>query len=240
MSRVIFVASGKGGVGKSVFSANLGATFADKGLSVALVDMNIGLRNLDLYLGLESKVVFDSADVISGVVPLKRALVRDKRLQALYFLSTTQRKEKFAATEEQVARLYAQLAGMHDIVIIDGPAGVTQELRLASSGVSKAVIVTTPEHVSLRDADMMDQTLRSRGVMKRAYVVNKANKAFMGDGILPSFETITTLMKLPLIGVIQQDDAIHLSANKGYPIVLQRGNYIERNFSKISDRILSL
>jgi septum site-determining protein MinD len=240
LSRIFFVASGKGGVGKSVFTANLGATFAERGLAVALIDMNIGLRNLDLYLGLENNVVFDAADVLAGIVPPSRAFVRDRRFQALDFLATTQRKDKFVATPQQVEAMYREIALTHDIVIIDGPAGVTDDLKLAAAGVDRALIITTPEHVSLRDADMMDQTLRARGIRKRAYVVNKANRAFMGEGILPSFETITTLMKLPLIGVVQADDAIHLSANKGYPIVLQRGTYIEKNFSRIAERVLML
>lgn len=238
MGKLIFISSGKGGVGKSVFAANLGATLGERGLRVCLLDMNIGLRNLDIYLGLENDVVFDVADVLNGVIPISRALVRDKRLQQTWLLATTQRKEKFTSDEEEILELYKKLEECFDFVIIDGPAGVNTELRLASSGVDLAIIITTPEYVSLRDADMMDQTLRARGVGRRVYVVNKVNKEHMALGILPSVETITGIMKIPLLGVVQYDDAIHFAANRGIPIVLQSGNYIERNFSKIADRLL--
>jgi len=238
MGKLIFIASGKGGVGKSIFAANIGATLGERGLRVCLVDMNLGLRNLDIYLGLENEVVFDVADVLNGVVPVSRALVRDKRLQQTFLLATTQRKDKFNSGEVEIRDLYRRLKARFDFVIVDGPAGVNKELRLASTGADLAVILTTPEYVSLRDADMMDQTLRSRGVIKRVYIVNKVNKDHMALGILPNVETISGIMKIPLLGVIQYDDAIHLAANRGIPIVLQQGNYIERNFSKIADRLL--
>jgi len=238
MGKMIFISSGKGGVGKSVFTANLGAILGERGLRVCLVDMNIGLRNLDIYLGLENSVVFDVADVLNGVVPLSKALVRDKRMQQTWLLATTQQKEKFVPDEYMVRELYRRLKERFDFVIIDGPAGVNTELKLASAGVDVAVILTTPEYVSLRDADMIDQTLRARGVGKRVYVVNKVNRDHMGLGILPSVETIMGIMKIPLLGVVQYDDAIHLAANRGVPIVLQKGTYIERNFSRIADRLL--
>ena len=238
MGKLIFISSGKGGVGKSVFAANLGATLGERGLRICLVDMNIGLRNLDIYMGLESAVVFDVADVLNGVVPISKALVRDKRLQQTWLLATTQRKEKFTADESDVFELYKKLKARYDFVIVDGPAGVNTELKIASVGADLAIILTTPEFVSLRDADMMDQTLRARGIGRRVYVVNKVNKEHMGLGVLPNVETIAGIMKIPLLGVIQHDDAIHLSANRGIPIVLQPGNYIERNFSTIADRLL--
>ena len=239
MSKLVFISSGKGGVGKSVFAANLGATIGERGLRVCLVDMNIGLRNLDIYLGLENDVVFDVADVLNGVVPVSKALVRDKRFQQSWLLATTQRKEKFVSGEAEIRDMYKKLKARFDYIVVDGPAGVNDELKLASSGADVAVIVTTPEYVSLRDADMMDQTLRARGIGRRVYVVNKVNKDHMGLGILPNVETITGIMRIPLLGVIQYDDAIHLSANRGVPIVLQKGNYIERNFEKIADRLLT-
>ena len=240
MGKLIFISSGKGGVGKSTFSANIGATLGERGLRVALIDMNIGLRNLDIYMGLENNVVFDVTDVLNGIVPLEKALVRDKRFQSLFLLATTQRKEKFHFDEEQVKDLYSEIGSKFDYVIIDGPAGVNNELRLASVAVDMAVIITNPEYVSLRDADMIDQTLRARGVSRRVYIVNRMNKNFMRMGVLPTVEQITTIMKIPLLGVIQYDDAIHLASNAGYPIVLQKGNYIERNFNNIADRIIAL
>ena len=238
MGKMIFIASGKGGVGKSVFASNMGATLGDRGLRVCLVDMNLGLRNLDIYMGLENEVVFDVTDILNGVVPISKALVRDRRLQQTWLIATTQRKEKFVSEEPEIREFYDKLRKRFDFVIVDGPAGVNTDLKLASSGADLAIILTTPEYVSLRDADMMDQTLRSRGIGNRAYIVNKVNKDHMGLGILPNVETINTVMKIPLLGVIQYDDAIHLSANRGVPIVMQKGNYIERNFNTIADRML--
>jgi len=238
MGRLYLIASGKGGVGKSVFSSNIGATFADRGIRVALVDMNVGLRNLDLYMGLENKVIFDIADVLTGVVPPRRAFVRDKRFQYLYLLATTQKKEKFRASENDMSCLYRYLRANFDITIIDGPAGVNRELSLAATDVDAAVMITTPEYVSLRDADLVEQTLRKEGVKNRAYVVNKVYKDFLGNSKLPTVEVITGTMKIPLLGVIQYDDTIHLAANCGTPAVIGGESYIARNFNKIADRLL--
>jgi septum site-determining protein MinD len=239
MGRVILIASGKGGVGKSVFTTNLGAIYAERGLKTLLIDMNIGLRNLDIYMGLENKVIFDMADVLAGIIPFRKAIVRDRRFQSLFLLSTTQKKEKFEASVEDVRDFNQQMRETFDIVLIDGPAGRGQELMLASAGVDKAVLITTPEYVSLRDADMVEQTLRATGVSSRVYVVNKVNKRFLRVSVLPTVEVISRTMKIPLLGVVQYDDNIHLSANAGVPIVYQRENYIERNFNKIADRLLT-
>jgi len=238
MGKIFLVASGKGGVGKTIFTSNMGATFAERGAKVALVDMNVGLRNLDIYMGLQDKVIFDVADVTDGVVQPKRALIKDKRFQGLYMIATTQKKEKFKATEPDIKMLYDYLRKSFDFIIVDGPAGIGQDLLLAACDVDMAVVITTPEYVSLRDADMVEQTLRRNGLGNRVYVVNKYHKDFMSSGILPTVETITSTMKIPLLGVIQHDDAIHLAANSGVPVVYQNDNYIERNFSKMADRLL--
>jgi septum site-determining protein MinD len=238
MGKLYLIASGKGGVGKTVFSANLGATYADRGVKVALVDMNVGLRNLDLYMGLESRIIFDIADVLSGVVPPRRAFVRDRRFQALFMLATTPEKEKFRAGPQDMARFYRYLRANFDITLVDGPAGVNRELILAATDVDAAVMVTTPEYVSLRDADLVEQTLRKEGVMSRCYVVNKVRKGFLGNSNLPTVEAISSTMKIPLLGVIQYDDAIHLAANSGVPAVYQDETYISKNFNKIADRLL--
>jgi septum site-determining protein MinD len=238
MGRVFLVASGKGGVGKTIFTSNLAATYAERGIKVAMVDMNIGLRNLDIYMGLENNVIFDVADVLSGIVTPRKAFVRDKRFQGLYMLATTQKKEKFNATLADVRQLYQYLRANFDIIIIDGPAGINEELYLAAADVDAAIVVTTPEYVSLRDADMVEQTLRKRGIRDRIYVVNKVHKNFLNSGVLPTVEVITATMKIPLLGVIQYDDNIHLAANSGTPVVYQNENYIGRNFSKIADRLL--
>lgn len=238
MSRKIFVASGKGGVGKTVFASNAASVLAERGLKTLMIDMNLGLRNLDLYMGLENKVVFDIADVVNGVVGPSKALVRDKRFPYLYLLAATQKKDKLLAGSDSIKKLYDDYSKVFDVIIIDGPAGINDELKLASSGVDLAVLMTTPEYVSLRDADAVDSLLAENGLKSRAYIINKVNKGNMRSGLLPSFEEISSLMRIPLLGIIQNDNIIHLAANAGRPVVMQRGSYIEKNFSKIIDRIL--
>ncbi|MDR0570731.1 MAG: P-loop NTPase, partial [Clostridiales Family XIII bacterium] len=219
MGKVILSASGKGGVGKSVFTLNLGATLAERGLKIIIMDMNIGLRNLDIYLGLENKVIFDVADVLAGLCKPAKALVRDKRFPYLYVMPAAQSKEKFRATAEEMGALYATLRQGYDFILVDGPAGVNEELRVAAPNADMAIIVTTLEHVSLRDADMTDKVLAQVGLRKRAYVVNKVNKELMRSGLLPTFQDVSRVMKPPLLGIIQYDDNIHLAANCGIPIV---------------------
>lgn len=238
MGRKIFVASGKGGVGKTVFTSNVAAVFAERGLKTLMIDMNLGLRNLDLYMGLENNVVFDVGDVVNGVVNPTKALVRDKRFPYLYLLASTQKREKLLVGSELIKQMYDDFAQSFDVVIIDGPAGINDELRLASSGVDGTVLITTPEYVSLRDADAVDGLLAKSGIETRAYVINKVDKNNMRSGLVPTFEEISSLMRIPLLGIIQNDNIIHLAANAGQPVVMQQGSYIEKNFSNIVDRIL--
>ncbi|MDR1571112.1 MAG: P-loop NTPase [Clostridiales Family XIII bacterium] len=240
MGKVILSASGKGGVGKSVFIANMGAVLAERGLKIVMVDMNIGLRNLDLYAGVEGKVVYDVADVLSGACPLKKALVRDRRFPYLYVVPASSAREKFTAGPADVAALYADLRERYDFMLVDGPAGLGAELALAASGVDFAVIVTTLEYVSLRDADMTDRVLAKAGVVRRAYLINKVKKELMGSGLLPTLEDLSSVMRPPLLGIVQYDDNIHLAANGGVPIVAQKGSYIERNLGRIADRLLAM
>lgn len=238
MSRKILIASGKGGVGKTVFTSNVASVLAERGLKTLMIDMNLGLRNLDLYMGLENKVVFDIADVVNGVVGPSKALVRDKRFPYLYLLAATQKKDKLLAGSDSIKKLYDDYSKVFDVILIDGPAGINDELKLASSGVDLAVLIATPEYVSLRDADAVASLLSEKGLKNRTYVINKVNKANMRSGLLPTFEEISSLMRIPLLGIVQSDNIIHLSANAGKPVVMQRGSYIEKNFANIVDRML--
>ncbi len=238
MARKIFIASGKGGVGKTVFTSNMGAVLAERGLKTLMIDMNLGLRNLDLYMGLENKVVFDIADVINGVVSPAKALVRDRRFPYLYLLAATQKKDKLLVGAGSIKQLYEDFSKSFDVILIDGPAGINDELKLASSGADLAILITTPEYVSLRDADAVDGLLAESGIKNRTYVINKVNKMNMRSGLLPTFEEISSIMRIPLLGIVQNDNIIHLAANAGRPVVMQRNNYVEKNFSNIADRLL--
>jgi septum site-determining protein MinD len=219
---------------------NLGATLAERGVKVAMIDMNLGLRNLDIYLGLENKVIFDIADVLGGLCGYRRAMIRDKRFPCLCLIPATQNRRKVAFDGEAVANFYAQIKECYDYILVDGPAGVGPDMMRAAAGGDVAVIVTTLEYVALRDADMADRVLSETGVRQRACVLNKVNRDLMQSGMFPGFEEVSSRIRSPLVGIIQYDENINIAANCGVPIVRQKGSYIEENFNRIADRLICL
>ncbi len=237
MGKVILVASGKGGVGKTIFTVNIGAELAQQGYKVVLVDMDMGLRNLDLCLGLENKVVYDIADALTGLCRIKQALIRDKRFEELYFISAAHNKNKGDLTPLHVKILCEKLKEKFDYIIIDAPAGIGDGLKLAAAGADNAVIVTTPEYASVRDADAADRALTELGVQNRMCVVNKVKAELMNMGILPDIREISELLKPYMAGIIQYDDNIHIAANNGIPLVLKKDTYIQENFRNIARRV---
>lgn len=237
MGKVILIASGKGGVGKTVFTANFGATLAQQGKKVVLIDMNMGLRNLDLYLGLESKVVYDVADVLGGMCKIKQALIRDRRFPELYLMSAAQYKQKADITPLHMKVLCGKLKKNYDYIIIDAPAGIDDGLTMAAAGADSAVIVTVPEYAAVRDADMLDKVLVQMGIQERCYVVNKLKPELFHSGLVPSLTEISETLRPKLAGIIQNDENIHIASNNGMPIVVQQGSYIRENFNNIAKRI---
>ncbi|QOX63158.1 septum site-determining protein MinD [Anoxybacterium hadale] len=238
MGKVILVASGKGGVGKTVFASNAGAKLAQEGYKVVMIDMNMGLRNLDIYLGLENKVVYDVADVMSGVCRIKQALIRDRRFPELYLMSAPQNKQKAEITPLHMKVLCNKLKRSFDYIIIDAPAGIDEGLAIAAAGADSAVIVTVPEYAAVRDADAVDQILLQIGIKKRTYVINKVMANLIRTGLVPGIAEIADIMRPEMAGIIQYDENIHIAANNGLPIVYKEGSYIEQNFKKIMDRII--
>lgn len=240
MGEGIVVASGKGGVGKTVFAANMGACLAQKGASVVLVDMNMGLRNLDICLGLESRVVYDVVDVLNGVCRIKQALVRDRRFPELYLMSAAQYKDVSELTPLHMSVLCKKLKNLYDYVVVDAPAGIDDSMRLAAAGADRAVVITTPEFAAVRDADMVDRVLTEMRISRRSCVINKVKAELFGRGLVPSIAEIAETLRMPLTGVIQYDENIHIAANNGMPIVFKQGTYVEQNFTQIIGRILAL
>lgn len=238
MGKVILIASGKGGVGKTIFTTNAGAKLAQEGYKVVLIDMNMGLRNLDIYMGLENKVVYDVADVLSGVCRIKQALIKDRRFPDLFLMSAPQNKQKTEITSLHMKVLCNKLKRTFDYILIDAPAGIGDDLMLAGAGADAAVIVTVPEYAAVRDADMLDQVLLEMGIKKRTFVINKVKANLIATGLVPGLSEISEVMRPPMAGIIQYDDNIHIAANNGIPIVYKEGTYIERNFKKIVDRII--
>ncbi|HVI39856.1 MAG TPA: septum site-determining protein MinD [Anaerovoracaceae bacterium] len=238
MGKVILIASGKGGVGKTVFASNAGAKLAQEGYKVVLIDMNMGLRNLDICLGLENKIVYDVADVLTGVCRIKQALIRDRRFPELYLMSAPQNKQKAEITPLHMKVLCNKLKRNFDFIIIDAPAGIDEGLIMAGAGADAAVIVTVPEYAAVRDADALDQVLLEMGIKKRTYVINKVMANLICTGLVPSIAEIAETMRPNMAGIIQYDENIHIAANNGLPIVYKEGTYIEKNFKKILERII--
>lgn len=238
MGEVILIASGKGGTGKTMFATNIGASLAKLGNSVVIIDLDMGLRNLDLYMGLENNVVYDVYDVLTGVCRVKQALIKDKRFDQLYLMAASPSRDDGTLTPLHMKVLTEKLKNKFDYIIIDAPSGIDDGLIIASAGADTAVIVTTPEYSSLRDADALNRELTRLGVESRYAVLNKVIADLMSAGYVPKLKEIIPMLKTELVGVIQFDENIHISTNLGVPIVLKEGTYIEDNFIRIAKRII--
>ncbi|PSF39057.1 septum site-determining protein MinD [Aphanothece hegewaldii CCALA 016] len=221
MSRVIVITSGKGGVGKTTTTANLGSALTQLGCKVALVDADFGLRNLDLLLGLEQRIVYTAIDVIAGDCSLEKALVRDKRQPNLVLLPAAQNRNKEAITPEQMKIIVDQLSKSHDYVLIDSPAGIEMGFRNAIAAASEAIIVTTPEMAAVRDADRVVGLLENESIKSIKLIVNRLRPEMIQLNQMISVEDILDLLVIPLLGIIPDDQRIIVSTNKGEPLVLE-------------------
>ena len=237
MGKAIVIASGKGGTGKTMFAANLGATLARQGHKVVLIDLDTGLRNLDLYLGLENNIVYDVNDVLPGVCRIKQALVKDKSFPGLFFMAASPQKPNGEITPLHIKVLCNKLKEKFDYIIIDSPAGIDDGMVVASGGVDIGVIVVNPEYASLRNAEIVKRTLEEQGVSNIAYVVNKINLELIESGRAPSFEEVTKSIREKIVGIIKEDENIHISTNLGIPIVVMAETYIAKSFEAMADRI---
>jgi len=227
MGTVVVVTSGKGGVGKTTSTAALGAALAKSGKKVALVDFDVGLRNLDLVLGAERRVVFDFINVIQGQAQLPQALIRDKRLETLFLLPASQTRDKDALTDEGVTEVMSSLRQVFDYVICDSPAGIERGAILAMRHADAAVVVTNPEVSSVRDSDriigMLDsKTLRAeRGEpIQKHVLVTRYDPARAQRGEMLSIEDVTEILALPLLGIVPESQAVLQASNLGSPITL--------------------
>lgn len=240
MGKVFLVSSGKGGTGKTMFASNMGAVLARRGYRVMLLDMDMGLRNMDLYLGMENKVVYNLMDVISGICRIKKAMLKVDGFDTLYFMAASPRRDERDITPLHMEVLCDKLRKYFDYIIIDCPAGIGDSIDVAAASADKGIIVTEPEVASLRDADAMDRYLREKGLKKTCFVLNKIRIELMQAGLVPGLSWIKDMFSSPIAGFIQYDDNIHISTNKGIPIVCKEGTYIEQNFQEIVDRCADL
>jgi septum site-determining protein MinD len=235
-ARRIVLTSGKGGVGKTTTTANLGAALAKRGKRVVLVDADIGLRNLDLVLGIEKRIVFDLVEVVEGRCQLRQALIKDKRLENLSILPAAQTRDKTAVSELQMADVVTQLGELCDFVLIDCPAGIEHGFRNAIAGASEAIVVTTPEVSAIRDADRVIGKLNERGLPLRL-IVNRLRPEMVRSGDMLSVDDVTDILSAELLGIIPDDEEVIDTTNKGEPIVLQPESRLAAIYDKICRRL---
>ena len=236
MSGTTFViTSGKGGVGKTTTTANVGCALAMLGNQVALIDADIGLRNLDLVLGLEKRIVYDLVDLVEGRCQPRQALIRDKRVDGLFLLPASQTKEKEAVTEEQMRDVTRSLAREFDVILIDCPAGIEHGFRNAIAGADEAIVVTTPEISAIRDADRI---LGMLGGRRARLIVNRVRLEMVRTGDMLSVDDVADILGREVIGVVPDDEEIIDTTNRGEPVVLDPSRRLARCYTAIARRML--
>ena len=219
MSEVIVVTSGKGGVGKTTTSANIGTGLAVLGKKVVLIDTDIGLRNLDVVLGLENRIVYNLVDVIEGNCWIKQALIKDKRYPGLSLLPSAQTRDKDSVNPEQMKKLTDQLKDQFDYIILDCPAGIEQGFKNAVAGADRAIVVTTPEVSAIRDADRIIGLLEANDIHKIDLVINRIRMDMVERGDMLSKDDVLDILAVDLIGIVPDDENIVISTNQGEPLV---------------------
>ncbi|GKX28866.1 site-determining protein [Vallitalea longa] len=238
MSEVIVVTSGKGGVGKTTTTANLGAGLAMENQKVCLIDADIGLRNLDVVMGLENRIVYNLIDVIDGNCRLRQALIKDKRYSTLYLLPAAQTRDKTAITPEQMLKLCQTLKEEFDYIIIDCPAGIEQGFKNAIAGADRALVVTTPEISAIRDADRIIGLLEANELRSPQLIINRIRTDMVKKGDMMSVDDVVEILAIDLLGAIPDDENIVISTNNGDPIVGNRNLISGKAYANITKRVL--
>ncbi|CAN2249793.1 septum site-determining protein MinD [Bacillus vallismortis] len=240
MGEAIVITSGKGGVGKTTTSANLGTALAILGKRVCLVDTDIGLRNLDVVMGLENRIIYDLVDVVEERCKMHQALVKDKRFDdLLYLMPAAQTSDKTAVAPEQIKNMVQQLKQEFDYVIIDCPAGIEQGYKNAVSGADKAIVVTTPEISAVRDADRIIGLLeQEENIEPPRLVVNRIRNHLMKNGDSMDIDEIVQHLSIDLLGIVADDDEVIKASNHGEPIAMDPKNRASIAYRNIARRIL--
>ncbi|MDE6852016.1 MAG: septum site-determining protein MinD [Lachnospiraceae bacterium] len=219
MGEVIVITSGKGGVGKTTTTANVGTGLAQLGKKVVLIDTDIGLRNLDVVMGLENRIVYNLVDVVENNCRIKQALIKDKRYPNLYLLPSAQTKDKTSVSPEQMKKLADELREEFDYILMDCPAGIEQGFKNAIAGADRALVVTTPEVSAVRDADRIIGLLEANEIVSSHLIVNRLRMDMVKEGNMMSSDDVVEILAVDLIGVVPDDEQIVISTNQGEPLV---------------------
>ena len=238
MGEAIVITSGKGGVGKTTTTANIGAGLAQAGQKVALIDADIGLRNLDVVMGLENRIVYDLVDVVEGFAKLKTALIKDKRFENLYLLPAAQTRDKTAVSPDQMRDLVGELKKEFDFVLIDCPAGIEQGFKNAVAGSDKAVVVATPEVSSVRDADRIIGLLEAEEKHHPSLIVNRIRPSMVKKGDMMDINDMIEILAIELLGVVPDDEFIVVSTNRGEPAVMNPQSRAGEAYRHITRRLM--
>ncbi|MFH1523680.1 MAG: septum site-determining protein MinD [Chloroflexota bacterium] len=237
-AKVVTMVSGKGGVGKTTSVANIAVALASHGQKVTCIDGDIGLRNLDVILGLENRIVYDLVDVIEGRCRLRQAMIRDKRLPELYLIPAAQTRDKSAVSPSDMVHLCDELRSEVDWIIIDSPAGIERGFKNAIAPADRVLVMTNPDVSAVRDADRVIGLLEADGKGPAALIINRLNPAMVKRGDMLSVEDVLDLLAIELIGIIPEDENVIVASNKGQPLALDEKNKAGQAFQNIARRLL--
>lgn len=235
--RIVVVTSGKGGVGKTTTTANLAASLAKDGYKVVAIDGDVGLRNLDVIMGLENRIVYTLIDVVEGACRLNQALIRDKRIENLYLIPTAQSRTKDSVSAEQMMALCEELREEFDFVLIDSPAGIESGFHNSAVAADEAIVITTPEVSAVRDADRIIGLLESMEKAPIRLIVNRIKPSMVTRGEMLDVQDVLDILAIDLLGIVPDDESIVTSANKGEPLTLGSTSLAAKAYSNISKRI---
>lgn len=238
MGEVIVITSGKGGVGKTTTTANIGTGLALEGKRVVLLDGDIGLRNLDVVMGLENRIVYDLVDVVDGICRMKQALIKDKRFPNLFLMPAAQTKDKSAVTPEQMMKLTSDLSEEFDFVLVDCPAGIEQGFKNAIAGAGRSIVVTTPEVSAVRDADRIIGLLEANDLKNPQLLINRMKLDMVKRGDMMNIDDIVDILAIDLLGVVPDDEHIVISTNRGEPAISDDKSLAGQAYKNIVKRIL--
>ncbi|WLV23682.1 septum site-determining protein MinD [Aciduricibacillus chroicocephali] len=238
MGEAIVITSGKGGVGKTTTTANLGTSLALMEKKVCLIDTDIGLRNLDVVMGLENRIIYDIVDVIEERCKLQQALIRDKRFEHLALLPAAQTSDKTSVTSEGMEKIVAELKMDYDYILIDCPAGIEQGFQNAIAAADRAIVVTTPEKSSVRDADRVIGLLEQREMDRPNLIINRIRSHMIQKGDMLDIDDILQILAIDLIGIVIDDDDVIKASNNGEPVAFQPKSKASIAYRNVARRIL--